>query len=93
MPSVAGLLGFCLLPASLAWEFPAPPRFNDHQRPMYLNSHDDVDIISESQFRGLKTYANLPYLNCLSDEESKDKHYDIAFLGAPFDTVCDFKSW
>jgi len=34
---------------------------------------------------GLTTYANVPYVPCLS----KHQHnvYDIAILGAPFDTV------
>lgn len=48
---------------------------------------DDVDIVTGSQFRGLKTFANLPYVNCLSDEEAQGQEgYDIAILGAPFDT-------
>ncbi|KUI61509.1 hypothetical protein VP1G_08655 [Cytospora mali] len=50
---------------------------------------DDVDIVTGSQFRGLKTFANLPYVNCFSDEEqyAQDQKYDIAILGAPFDTA------
>lgn len=47
---------------------------------------DDIDIVTGSQFKGLKTFANLPYLNCFSDEEAQDQRYDIAVLGAPFDT-------
>ncbi|KAI1136081.1 arginase [Hypoxylon sp. FL0543] len=47
---------------------------------------DDVDIMTGSQFNGLTTYANLPYLNCLSDKEAEGNRYDIAILGAPFDT-------
>ena len=34
---------------------------------------------------GLTTYANVPYLPCLS--KGRDMTYDIAILGAPFDTV------
>ncbi|KUI70296.1 hypothetical protein VM1G_06067 [Cytospora mali] len=53
---------------------------------------DDVDIVTGSQFRGLKTFANLPYVNCFADEkeeeeEAQDQRYDIAILGAPFDTA------
>lgn len=48
---------------------------------------DNVDITTGSQFHGLTTFANLPYVNCFVDSESKDQKYDIAILGAPFDTV------
>lgn len=53
-----------------------------------LGHHDDIDITSGSQFSGLTTFARLPYVNCFVDEESESQRYDIAFLGAPFDTVC-----
>lgn len=58
--------------------------FSHGQIPLYDNTID----ISGSKFRGLSTYANLPYVHCLSagtDDEVED--YDIAILGAPFDTV------
>lgn len=50
---------------------------------------DDVDIIQGSQFHGLKTFGNLPYVNCFSDEQAvvKGNQYDIAIMGAPHDTV------
>lgn len=48
---------------------------------------DDIDIVTGSQFRGLKTFAQLPYVNALSDEEAEGNEYDIAILGAPFDTA------
>lgn len=50
------------------------------------SAHDDIDIVTGSQFHGLKTFANLPYVNALSDEEAESNQYDIAVLGAPFDT-------
>ncbi|KAK8061506.1 agmatinase- variant [Apiospora phragmitis] len=83
----------------LAWEFPRPPSFPhapnapQQQKPMYGEASlhgpdDDIDIVSGSQFNGLRTYANLPYANCLSDAEAeKGQKYDIAILGAPFDTA------
>lgn len=37
------------------------------------------------KYAGLQTFANLPWVHCLSTEEDIEK-YDIAFLGAPFDT-------
>lgn len=86
------LLGLGSLPSTTsAWQMPdnGPGLHEYLQRPMQPGlQHEDVDIISGSQFSGLKTYANLPYLNCVSDDEAKDKPYDIAILGAPFDTVC-----
>lgn len=49
---------------------------------------DDIDIVSGSQFHGLKTFANLPYVNAFSDDEAEhNPKYDIAILGAPFDTA------
>jgi agmatinase len=39
-------------------------------------------------FSGLTTFANLPYVYCLADSPNEDvEKFDIAFLGAPFDTV------
>jgi hypothetical protein len=53
------------------------------------NSMDDgdIDITSGTQFNGLTTFANLPYVNCFVDDEANKQLYDIAILGAPFDTV------
>ena len=47
---------------------------------------NDVDIITGSQFSGLTTFAHFPYLACF-DGTSTVQAYDIALLGAPFDTV------
>ena len=41
--------------------------------------------ISQARFAGLTTYANLPYVHCLSADEEVEP-FDIAILGAPFDT-------
>ncbi|KAK8075186.1 agmatinase- variant [Apiospora hydei] len=84
----------------LAWQFPRPPAMPPHapqqhrQKTMFGESSlhgledDDVDIVTGSQFNGLRTYANLPYVNCLSEAEAeKGPKYDIAILGAPFDTA------
>ncbi|KAK1767049.1 arginase family protein [Phialemonium atrogriseum] len=71
-----------------AWEFPRLALSPGNvQHPFSLDDDDgDVDIVTGSQFSGLKTFANLPYVNCFSDEEAENKKYDIAILGAPFDT-------
>lgn len=87
--------GFATLPASVSgWEFPrvglvASGGFGQHPLSPSGGSgnDDDVDIVTGSQFNGLRTFANLPYVNCFSDEEAESKKYDIAVLGAPFDTV------
>ena len=72
-----------------AWEFPrlAPFDFKPGQDVISANNGPDVDITTGSQFHGLKTFANLPYVNCFLDQEAAAKKYDIAILGAPFDTV------
>jgi hypothetical protein len=54
-----------------------------------LGGDDFIDIVKGSQFVGLGTFANLPYVNCLSTSKDEDGRYDIAILGAPFDTVCN----
>lgn len=61
------------------------------------DDEDDVDIVTGSQFNGLKTFANLPYVNALLTDEAggaagaaaagEEDRYDIAVLGAPFDTA------
>jgi len=49
--------------------------------------NDFVDVTIDSEFFGLTTFANLPYVNCLKANETDGGRYDIAILGAPFDTV------
>jgi agmatinase len=75
--------------ASKAWEFPRTSGYySTIQKP--LGGGSDVDIAYGSQFSGLTTYANIPYVNCFSDKasaEDQSSKYDIAILGAPFDTV------
>jgi len=54
---------------------------------------DPLNLAKDSAFMGLMTYANIPYVHCLADEASGEEYngekYDIAVLGAPFDTVSD----
>lgn len=44
-----------------------------------------VQLDPSQKYIGLTTFANLPWVHCLSPEPEIEK-YDIAFLGAPFDT-------
>lgn len=46
-----------------------------------------IDVTTGSAFAGLTTYANLPYVHCLAGDDEEVEKYDIAILGAPFDTV------
>lgn len=95
----------CLTASALTWAWQLPnadlrayieggSRGRQDQQPLAFSSDDsddDIDIVTGSQFRGLKTFANLPYVNALAltDEERTLEHnqYDIAVLGAPFDTA------
>jgi agmatinase len=73
------------------WEFPHAPSLPSAQNPLgRLSGGSDIDIEYGSQFHGLTTYGNIPYINCFSDkalEGTENNQYDIAILGAPFDTV------
>ena len=57
-----------------------------------INSNED-DAFSgwtniPAAVAGLTTYANLPHVFCLADAKSENvDSFDIAFMGAPFDTV------
>ena len=57
--------------------------FEPLQNLLQEGSHE-IDIVTGSDFNGLTTFANLPYSNCFRDNGNE---YDIAILGAPFDTV------
>lgn len=84
----ANLLPFGLISQAAAWEFPQVALTpQDHtQHSFALEEGDKIDIITGSQFSGLRTFAHLPYVNCFSDTEAKGRKYDIAIMGAPFDT-------
>ena len=51
-----------------------------------VNEVDPRPDIDPSVFYGLTTYANLPYVHCLANNDQDIEHYDIAILGTPFDT-------
>lgn len=51
-----------------------------------LADYGHIDV-SSANFAGLTTFANLPYSHCLSKDAAEAGVYDIAILGAPFDTV------
>ncbi|KAF2866325.1 arginase family-domain-containing protein [Massariosphaeria phaeospora] len=73
-----------LLPLIDAREITFPPASGYSQQPFL--AHVGIDISTGSAFAGLTTYANLPYVHCLAAEGEHVEKYDIAILGAPFDT-------
>ncbi|KAF9628922.1 Ureohydrolase [Lasiodiplodia theobromae] len=84
-----------LLPfLTLAREITFPPLsgYQNQQVPVQPGSEFDAagniknDGISGAKFAGLMTFANLPYVHCLAADEEDVEKFDIAFLGAPFDT-------
>ncbi|KAL4778490.1 arginase family-domain-containing protein [Aspergillus varians] len=79
---------FTLLLSSVrAREIAFPPIAGVESSQFLLGQNDKVDIISGSQFSGLTTFAHISYLNCFVDSEAESTPYDIAILGAPFDTA------
>lgn len=80
--------GTSLAASARAWQLPNNNLQHLQQHPFSAlpTQDDDIDIVTGSQFNGLKTFANLPYVNALSDEEALENKYDIAIFGAPFDT-------
>ena len=59
----------------------------------YISSSTDSSghgshLQADSVFSGISTFGRLPYFPCLASEEEK---YDIAFLGAPFDTGTSYR--
>ncbi|GAB7325165.1 hypothetical protein MBLNU13_g09245t1 [Cladosporium sp. NU13] len=87
-------LGTALAFASLlqAREIVFPPT-SGYQQPIGSKNlgilEYETDDISEPLYNGLNTFANLPYVHCLANStlsaEDVEK-YDIAIVGAPFDT-------
>ncbi|KZT30059.1 agmatinase [Neolentinus lepideus HHB14362 ss-1] len=49
----------------------------------------DNDVTANSIFSGITTFAKLPWVQCLGKD--KEEAFDIAFLGAPFDTGTSYR--
>lgn len=66
-----------------------PPLSGVERIQQSLRDDDGIDISTGSEFHGLTTFASLPYANCFTDDWSSEREdaYDIALIGAPFDTV------
>ena len=77
---------FLLLPFSTnALDITFPPVSGMEGFQKLVTNKDGTDIVTGSEFSGLMTFANLPYANCFAAYEMDA--YDIAIMGAPFDTV------
>ena len=91
--SVPNMFGVVLLYATFwllsssadARDITFPPISGIKNFQKHLTNDEPVDIVTGSDFSGLVTFANLPYANCF--KASDMDAYDIAILGAPFDTV------
>jgi len=64
--------------------FSVASAFESSQALLHASDHDTIDIVTGSEFNGLTTFGNLPYSNCFI---KRGESFDIAILGAPFDTV------
>ncbi|TFK51189.1 agmatinase [Heliocybe sulcata] len=49
----------------------------------------DNDVTADSIFSGITTFARLPWVQCLGKD--KEEAFDVAFLGAPFDTGTSYR--
>lgn len=85
--SAALLLAFASLLSAREITFPPVAGVQAPLGEIGLDGFNDIDI-SVGNFAGLRTYANLPYAHCLGNDDVEK--YDIAIMGAPFDTVCSF---
>ncbi|MCJ1400766.1 hypothetical protein MMC11_003974 [Xylographa trunciseda] len=59
------------------------PVAGPHKSLWYNTLPGDGGTQADSVFSGISTFGRLPYFPCLA---SHDEKYDIAFIGAPFDT-------
>ncbi|KAI2618135.1 Arginase/deacetylase [Hypoxylon sp. NC1633] len=59
-----------------------------HQALWYNALPGDGGTQADAVFSGISTFGRLPYQPCLSHE---DVNYDLAFIGAPFDTGTSYR--
>lgn len=87
-----GIALLLLLHTAFARDIHFPPASGYSQQAVFGKIDDGIDVSTGSSFAGLSTYANLPYVHCLGDENEDVEKYDIGILGAPFDTVSGYTS-
>ncbi|KAI1610790.1 agmatinase 1 [Exophiala viscosa] len=64
------------------------PISGPHKSLWYNTIPGDGGTQADSVFSGISTFGRLPYFPCLASDEEK---YDIAFIGAPFDTGTSYR--
>ncbi|KAI0864898.1 arginase family-domain-containing protein [Xylaria cubensis] len=64
------------------------PLSGPHKSLWYNTLPGDGGTQADSVFSGISTFGRLPYYPCLS---SNDVSYDLAFIGAPFDTGTSYR--
>ncbi|CAN8106290.1 unnamed protein product, partial [Discula destructiva] len=65
------------------------PIAGPHQSLWYTTLPGDGGTQADSVFSGISTFGRLPYSQCLHPENQAK--YDIAFIGAPFDTGTSYR--
>ncbi|KAK5168351.1 uncharacterized protein LTR77_006921 [Saxophila tyrrhenica] len=76
-----------LVGAVLAREITFPPVAGiQHPIVGYGVDQDTASLDISQLMSGIATYANLPYVHCLANDGEEVEKYDIAVMGAPFDT-------
>ncbi|CAA92310.1 Agmatinase [Schizosaccharomyces pombe] len=84
---------FLILLAGAAQLAQAHPKIFEQSRANAVETFDDAfpgdgETQADSVFSGIATFGRLPYWKCLND---KSQSFDIAFLGAPFDTGTSYR--
>ena len=64
------------------------PLAGPHKSLWYNTLPGDGGTQADSVFSGISTFGRIPYHPCLASDDVK---YDIAFIGAPFDTGTSYR--
>ncbi|KAJ2976185.1 hypothetical protein NUW58_g8153 [Xylaria curta] len=81
-------LGTAITVAGHGHQSAQSPLSGPHQSLWYSTLPGDGGTQADSVFSGISTFGRLPYFPCLS---SNDVSYDLAFIGAPFDTGTSYR--
>ncbi|RDW63120.1 agmatinase [Aspergillus mulundensis] len=84
----ASLLALSLSAVASAHDNHQTPLTGPLQKLWYNTLPGDGGTQADSVFSGISTFGRLPYFPCLASDEEK---FDIAFIGAPFDTGTSYR--
>lgn len=93
------LLVFLIISLGDARDIVFPPVFGIDRLPAQIpirpqgesESDDDVDLTTDAM-GGLTSFGHLPYVSCFDSKADEEVgKYDIAVLGAPFDTATSYR--